>query len=85
MGSLNVKGFLANGADGDLCGGQHLALRALAGALWVYTSNLHSSPDQASLFLGIDHRALRPLYQILGLYYETRHLKRPPAMQEAFS
>ena len=47
----------------DLFCGQRLALRLLAGALWVYTSNLHLSPDQTSVLLGVDARALRALFE----------------------
>ena len=41
--------------DEDLFG-KRLALRSLAGAMWVHTSGLHFSPDQASVVLGVDHR-----------------------------
>ena len=49
--------------DQDLFGGQRLALRSLAGALWLYTSSLHLSPDQASVVLGVDHRTVRALFE----------------------
>ena len=49
--------------DEDLFGKQRLALRSLAGAMWLYTSGLHFSPDQASVVLGVDHRTLRALYE----------------------
>ena len=50
----------------DLSCGQRFALRLLAGALWVYTSNWHLSPDQTSVLLGVDARALRALFERLN-------------------
>ena len=49
--------------DQDLFGGRRLALRLLAGALWLYTSSLHLSPDQASVVLDVDHRNVRALFE----------------------
>ena len=40
-----------------------LPLRSLAGALWLYCSGLHLSPDQSSVVLGIGHRAIRNLHK----------------------
>ena len=49
--------------DEDLFGGARPALRSIASALWLYASNLHVSSDQASSILGIDHKAVRALFE----------------------
>ena len=54
--------------DLDLFGGQ-LPLRAIAGALWLYTSKLHLSPDDCSLLLGVDHRAIRTIFEAFNQYF----------------
>ena len=55
--------------DLDLFGGQRLPLRAIAGALWLYTSKLHLSPDDCSLLLGVDHRAIRTIFEAFNQYF----------------
>ena len=45
--------------DEDLLEGHRLGLQSIAGALKLSTSKLHMSPDDASLVLGIDNRAIR--------------------------
>ncbi|CAE7252866.1 MTERFD1 [Symbiodinium natans] len=48
-----------------------LALQSLQKdrALWLYTSKLHLSPDDCSLLLGVDHRAVRSLFEAFNQYF----------------
>ncbi|CAE7816616.1 unnamed protein product [Symbiodinium sp. CCMP2592] len=55
--------------DADLFGGQRLPLKAIAGALWLYSSKLHLSPDDCSLLLGVDHRAIRTLFETFNQHF----------------
>ena len=53
--------------DEDLFSKQRLALRSLAGAMWLYTSGLHFSPDQASVVLVSSFvRNLQQAFHTLG-------------------
>ena len=38
-------------------------------ALWLYTSKLHLSPDDCSLLLGVDHRAIRTIFEAFNQYF----------------
>ena len=38
-------------------------MKAIAGTLWLYTSKLHLSSDDCSLLFGVDHRAIRALFE----------------------
>ena len=40
-----------------------LPLRSIAGALWLFCSPLHLSPDKCALILNLDHRTVRNLFQ----------------------
>ena len=40
-----------------------LSVRAMAGILWIFCSNLHLSPDKSSLLLEVGHRVIRFLFQ----------------------
>ena len=49
--------------------GVKVSLQTLAGALWLYTSNLHISPDKANTVLGIGHRAIRAIFADLNNFF----------------
>ena len=46
-----------------------VSLQTLVGALWLYTSNLHISPDKASTVLEIGHRAIRAIFADLNNFF----------------
>ncbi|OLQ14440.1 hypothetical protein AK812_SmicGene1387 [Symbiodinium microadriaticum] len=46
-----------------------LSVRAMAGILWIFCSNLHLSPDKSSLLLGVGHRVIRLLFQKFAEFY----------------
>ncbi|OLQ10463.1 mTERF domain-containing protein 1, mitochondrial [Symbiodinium microadriaticum] len=46
-----------------------LSVRAMAGILWIFCSNLHLSPDKSSLLLGVGHRVIRFLFQKFAEFF----------------
>ena len=42
---------------------------SFAGALWLYTLKLYLSPDDCSLLLGVDHRAIRALFESFHKFF----------------
>ena len=46
-----------------------VGLKSIAGALWIYSSSLHLSADQASLLLGVGNRAIRSMFDKFSEYF----------------
>ena len=46
-----------------------LALKLSVGALWLYTSKLHLSPNDASLILGVDSQAIGSLLETFSQFF----------------